>query len=199
MQMVSGSCIRGSEGFTARFRSNTWMAMRSGRFLKRRVLTLNAHEGSSETHIQPDELTSRKMRAVRQAGTSPEIAVRTALESLGIEFDTNVRGAPGSPDIWLTKYSIPIFVHGCFWHRHEGCAKATTPKRNGEFWLAKFQKNKERDARVIRQLEATGHAPIVVWQCETTTPCFLNKTLGDRLQALLKSANAEDAGAVGSA
>ena len=129
-----------------------------------------------------DELTRRKMRAVRQSGTTPELAVRVALDSLGIEFATNPHGEPGRPDIWVTKSDVPIFVHGCFWHRHQGCESSTTPKKNRDFWIAKFQKNKERDARVIRQLEDLGYAPIVVWQCETVAEPDLKETLLERLR-----------------
>ena len=124
-----------------------------------------------------DEATTRKMRAVRQAGTSPEIAVRVALESLGIAFETNVEGKPGRPDLWLTQHGIPVFVHGCFWHRHDGCKKATTPKRNREFWVDKFDKNVERDARNLRDLQVAGHPPIVVWQCETVEEPTLQRIL----------------------
>ena len=128
-----------------------------------------------------DELTHRKMRAVRQAGTSPEIAVRSALESMGIEFATNIKDKPGRPDIWLTKADVPLFVHGCFWHRHSGCKKATTPKKNHEFWLAKFRDNKERDARSLGQLDDLGYAPITVWQCETTVESRLMEILMERI------------------
>ena len=131
--------------------------------------------------IETDEATTRKMRAVRQAGTSPEITVRAALESLGIEFDTNVEDKAGRPDLWLVEEGIPVFVHGCFWHRHDGCGKATTPKRNRDFWLAKFEKNIERDARKLQELRAEGHSPIVVWQCETTPEAILKRVLETRI------------------
>ena len=117
--------------------------------------------------IAADETTSKKMRAVRQAGTAPELAARAALASLGIAFETNVRDKPGRPDIWLTELGIPIFVHGCFWHRHEGCRKASTPKKNREFWQAKFAANKARDERDARRLREMGSPPIVLWQCQT--------------------------------
>ena len=122
------------------------------------------------------------MRAVRQSGTSPEVAVWSALESLGIEFATNINGKPGRPDIWLTEADIPLFVHGCFWHRHSGCKRASTPKKNHEFWLAKFKDNKERDARILRQLRDMGYAAITVWQCETTVETTLREILIDRIR-----------------
>ena len=119
------------------------------------------------------------MRSVRQSGTSPELAVRAALGSLGIAFGTNVKDIPGSPDIWLTQTDTPIFVHGCFWHRHRGCKNTTTPKRNRNFWVEKFEKNIERDNRIFHNLRALGYAPVVVWQCETA--------IGSRLKDILLS------------
>lgn len=117
--------------------------------------------------VADDESTSKKMRAARQAGTAPELAARAALASLGIAFETNVGDKPGRPDIWLTEPDIPLFVYGCFWHRHEGCPKATTPKRNREFWRAKFAANIARDERDARRLREMGSPPIVIWQCQT--------------------------------
>lgn len=131
-------------------------------------------------YTPPDEATTKKMRAVRRSGTSPESAVRDLLQSMGIDFTTNVKGKPGSPDIWLTESDVPIFVHGCFWHRHENCKKASLPKKNREFWIEKFEKNRERDSRFIRQLEDMGYHPIVVWQCETVDLSVLKGILIDR-------------------
>ena len=128
-----------------------------------------------------DVLTSRKMSAVRHSGTAPEIAVRSALESLGIGFSTNINHKPGRPDIWLIDVDVPVFVHGCFWHRHTGCSKASTPKKNREFWLSKFKDNKERDARVLRQLKDIGYSSITVWQCETTAQSKLRDILVERI------------------
>ena len=133
--------------------------------------------------METDEATSNKMRAVRQAGTAPEMAVRAALESLDVEFQANVEDMPGRPDLWLSTQEVAIFVHGCFWHCHEGCPKATTPKRNREFWLEKFRQNVERDARKVRELNALGHSTITVWQCKTTDAAALKKLLLDRLSA----------------
>ena len=108
--------------------------------------------------------------------------MRTALNSLGIEFETNIEGEPGRPDVWLTRSDAPLFVHGCFWHRHEGCKRTTTPKKNRKFWISKFQKNKERDARILRQFEAQGYEPITVWQCETVVESTLKKILMERIR-----------------
>ena len=132
--------------------------------------------------VAADETTSGKMRAVRQAGTAPELAVRAALASLGIAFETNVLDKPGRPDAWLAERNIPIFVHGCFWHRHEGCPKASTPKKNREFWQAKFAANKARDERDVRRLREMGCPPIVVWQCQTKDADALAAALLDAIR-----------------
>ena len=67
-----------------------------------------------------------------------------------------MRNLPGKPDLVFPKYKAVIFVHGCFWHRHEGCKIATTPKSNTSFWVEKFDKNVARDERVRGQLEGLG-------------------------------------------
>ena len=133
-----------------------------------------------------DEATRRKMRSVRQSGTTPEIAVREALASLGVSFAIRVDGKPSSADLWLIESDTPVFVHGCFWHRHEGCKKATIPKRNREFWSTKFQKNQARDARVLDQLNALGYHPVTIWQCETVPRCRLLELLASRIEEAQK-------------
>ena len=131
-----------------------------------------------------DAPTTKKMRAVRQAGTTPELAVRAALHALEIDFAVNVADKPGRPDLWLTTRDIPIFVHGCFWHRHADCKHATTPKKNRAHWIAKFQQNQERDARKAQALTRLGYPPVTVWQCETTDAAALPPLLLERLAAV---------------
>ena len=152
--------------------------MNFGVFWRKRPLTSGGH---NYWHMV-DEATRRKMRSVRQSGTTPEIAVREALTSLGLPFAVRVDGKPSSADLWLIKSDIPVFVHGCFWHRHEGCKKATTPKRNRELWLTKFQNNQARDARVLNHLNALGYHPVTIWQCETVPQCRLIELLAARIE-----------------
>lgn len=118
----------------------------------------------------PDFLTpaerSERMARIRSKDTSPELALRRALHARGLRFRLNERKLPGRPDIVLPRHSAVIFVHGCFWHRHEGCKVASTPKSNTEFWLEKFRKNVERDARAIEALEALGWRVFVAWECD---------------------------------
>jgi len=94
----------------------------------------------------------------------------------------NVRSLPGSPDFANKGKRWAIFVHGCFWHRHSGCHKATIPKANRQFWLTKFTDNRARDARAIRALRADKFRVIVVWECE-----IAKDELAARLSKLLES------------
>ena len=118
----------------------------------------------------PDFLTpserSRRMSRIRSKNTSPELAIRRALHALGFRFRLDDRRKPGRPDIVLPKYRAVIFVHGCFWHRHEGCKIASTPKSNTAFWLEKFARNVERDGRVASKLTSLGWRVFVAWECE---------------------------------
>ena len=89
---------------------------------------------------------------------------------------------PGSPDIANRAQGWAVFVHGCFWHRHPGCARATTPKRNRVFWERKFQANQVRDARVRAALKAMGFRSVVVlWECQTEDSGRLAARLRHRL------------------
>lgn len=116
--------------------------------------------------ISFDAETSQRMRGIRRKGTKPELIVRQILHGLGHRFRVKNRDLPGSPDIANRKRRWVVFVHGCFWHRH-GCKATTTPTRNREFWMAKFERNRERDTERIRTLEADGYRVVVVWECET--------------------------------
>lgn len=120
---------------------------------------------------------SRIMRAVKRANTEPEIKVRKVLHRLGLRFRLNQKSLPGSPDIVLAKHKTAIFVHGCFWHRHQGCRFSSTPKTRQEYWLPKFVANVERDARKIVELEALGWRVLVVWECESKDLAALEERL----------------------
>jgi len=106
------------------------------------------------------------MRSVRQRDTKPELDLRRALHGLGFRFRVHPRNLPGRPDIVLAKWKSVVFVHGCYWHRHEGCARATTPKRNQSFWKSKFAANVDRDAKKAAELRALGWRVLVSWECE---------------------------------
>lgn len=106
------------------------------------------------------------MSSVRGKNTLPEMLVRRFLHASGLRFRLHVKDLPGRPDIVFPKYRTVVFVHGCFWHRHQGCSKATIPDANHAFWQEKFSCNVERDALNIAQLQLLGWRALVVWECE---------------------------------
>ncbi|WP_430735394.1 very short patch repair endonuclease [Halodesulfovibrio aestuarii] len=124
------------------------------------------------------------MGRIRSSNTKPEKIVRSLLHRMGFRFRLHRKDLPGKPDIVLPRYHSVVFVHGCFWHRHEGCKECTTPKTNTEFWLEKFQKNIERDVRVKQELEGAGWHVITVWGCETKDIEELGKRLFEELMLL---------------
>jgi DNA mismatch endonuclease (patch repair protein) len=113
------------------------------------------------------EARSRHMGLIRQAGTSPELAVRGITHRLGFRFRVSRRDLPGCPDIVLPGRRAVIFVHGCFWHRHEGCPRSTTPKTSTDFWMKKFVANQARDRASLEALAKLGWRTLVIWECET--------------------------------
>lgn len=117
---------------------------------------------------------SERMRRVRQRDTAPELKVRRALHRLGLRFRLHRRDLPGSPDIVLPKLRTAIFVHGCFWHRHQNCPRTTTPKTRTRFWSDKFEDNMNRDKRNTVALERSGWRVAIIWECETR--CELDLT-----------------------
>jgi DNA mismatch endonuclease (patch repair protein) len=135
--------------------------------------------GSSYPVESPaDQPRSELMARVAQRNTRPEMAVRRVAHALGYRFRLHRRDLPGSPDIVFPSRRKVIFVHGCFWHRHEGCRKATTPKRNSQFWLKKFSDNERRDSRDYNRLKAIGWDVLIIWECETKD--------GDKLARVLR-------------
>ncbi|AKT41823.1 uncharacterized protein CMC5_060340 [Chondromyces crocatus] len=138
--------------------------------------------------MKVDAKTSARLGAIRQHGTAAELAVRAALNGLGIRFRVQNRDLPGSPDIANRSRRWAIFVHGCFWHRHEGCKRTTTPTRNREFWLAKFETNVARDARVVDELRQRAYAVLVVWECETRQSDALQEILAEFFASQVVSA-----------
>ena len=108
---------------------------------------------------------SRMMAAIGGKNTLPELAVRRAFHALGLRFRLHRKELPGSPDLVLRKFRAVVFVHGCFWHRHEGCRYATTPATRPEFWHQKFARNVARDQHVKQELLRGGWRVATVWEC----------------------------------
>lgn len=124
---------------------------------------------------------SAHMRRIPGRNTRPEIRVRQLLHRLGYRFRLHRRDLPGSPDIVLPGRRIAIFVHGCFWHQHEGCRLTRLPKSRLDYWLPKLERNARRDADAIVALEQAAWRALVVWECETSNV----EALEARLAALL--------------
>jgi DNA mismatch endonuclease, patch repair protein len=113
---------------------------------------------------------SRNMAAIRAKDTKPERIVRSALHRAGFRFRLHRKDLPGKPDILMPKYSAVIFVNGCFWHGHD-CGRFRQPGgENAEFWREKIDRNRERDERVARELEAAGWRVLTVWECAIEGP-----------------------------
>lgn len=135
-----------------------------------------------------DPARSALMSRVRGKDSSPEMKVRRTAHSLGYRFRLHSRRLPGTPDLVFPRLRKVIFVHGCFWHRHDGCSRTTTPKTRSAFWAAKFARNIERDQRVVRELRDSGWNVLIVWECQT----FDTTALEERLQSFLSLDESED-------
>lgn len=116
------------------------------------------------------------MSRIASKDTAPELKVRRLLHALGYRFRLHVKKLPGTPDIVLTPRRTAIFVHGCFWHWH-GCRSGQLPKSRTEFWRAKLERNKARDAEKRAALESSGWRVLEVWQCQTKDTSGLTQRL----------------------
>jgi DNA mismatch endonuclease (patch repair protein) len=110
------------------------------------------------------EVRSRMMSSIRGKDTKPELIIRGGLHRKGFRFRLHDRRLPGHPDLVLKRYHAVIFVHGCFWHRHN-CKLFRWPSTRAEFWMMKLNGNVERDRQNVLQLLATGWRVCVVWEC----------------------------------
>lgn len=141
------------------------------------VLTLMAD------HI-PREQRSWNMSRIRSRNTKPEMIVRSLVHRSGYRFRLHRKDLPGTPDIVLPRYRTVIFVHGCFWHRHTGCSRCSTPSTNQQYWLPKFQRNVAKDKVSQRQLRRMGWRVVVVWECEVKNIHKLRRKLEKALGSL---------------
>ncbi|RVA06534.1 very short patch repair endonuclease [Mesorhizobium sp. M7A.F.Ca.US.001.02.1.1] len=126
---------------------------------------------------------SAMMGRIKGKDTKPEMAVRKLAHAMGYRFRLHRRDLPGKPDLVFPSRNTVIFVHGCFWHRHEGCKCCYSPKSNVEFWQGKFNHNIARDERVLGELQDLGWKVAVVWECEVDDLPGLKS----KLQAYLES------------
>ena len=115
--------------------------------------------------LSPKE-RSERMSLIRGTGSAPEMKLRRLVHRMGFRYRLHVKELPGKPDLVFPARNAIIFMHGCFWHRHEGCSLARLPKSKLEFWKPKLESNKERDIRNQRQLESLGWRVLIIWECE---------------------------------
>lgn len=132
------------------------------------------------------------MKGNKRANTKPELLVRQRLRAAGLTGYRLEWKVPGKPDIAFPGRKIAIFVNGCFWHRCPKC-NPSQPKRNVEFWEAKFRRNVERDRAAVTALTQMGWTPITIWECElkktASTPRW--KRSSSRCAPQSRSANSE--------
>jgi DNA mismatch endonuclease (patch repair protein) len=120
-----------------------------------------------------DPARSALMVRVGSRNTTPELRVRRLFHRMGLRYRLHPRDLPGKPDIVFASRRLAVFVHGCFWHRHLGCASTRTPKSRVAFWKRKFAENVARDERVWDALLRLGWSVLVVWECETRKKPYL--------------------------
>lgn len=130
--------------------------------------------------LSPDR-RSALMAKVGSKNTLPEMRVRKCAHALGYRFRLHRKTLPGSPDVVFPRLSKAIFVHGCFWHRHEGCSKASMPKTRQEYWSEKFSTNVARDAENVAAIEKLGWSVLTIWECETRNAADLTAILSEFL------------------
>ena len=112
------------------------------------------------------EVRSQIMRCVKSKNTTPELLVRKMTYQMGFRYRLHRKDIPGSPDLAFIKRKKVIFVHGCFWHGHERCKRATLPQTNHDYWESKIKRNSDRDSSNLLKLEAMGWSSLIIWECE---------------------------------
>lgn len=115
--------------------------------------------------LSPDE-RSERMSRVRSRDTKPELQVRKLVHSMGFRYRLHDSSLPGKPDLVFRKHSKVIWVHGCFWHRHNCKNGRRLPKSRQAFWTNKLEGNRERDKRNQRRVRALGYSYLVIWECQ---------------------------------
>lgn len=141
--------------------------------------TLLARGTMSDT-LTPAE-RSERMSRVKGRDTGPEREVRKVLRSLGYRYRLCVKGLAGRPDIVFKARRRVIFVHGCFWHRHDGCKLARLPKSRVDFWTSKLAGNSDRDKMNMDKLHEDGWKVLIIWECEITD----RKKITDRIESFM--------------
>lgn len=133
--------------------------------------------------VHEPKTRSYNMSQIKATDTKPEMIVRKYLHSQGFRYRLHVKDLPGKPDLVLPKYKTVIFVHGCFWHAHEGCEYFKMPKSRIDYWKPKLLGNRERDQQHYRKLNEIGWEVIIIWECELKSE-EIGNTLHDVIDRL---------------
>jgi DNA mismatch endonuclease (patch repair protein) len=136
------------------------------------------------TDVHTKETRSFNMSRIRSKDTKPEMVVRKFLFSEGFRYRLHDKKLPGKPDIVLSKYKTVIFVHGCFWHGHDGCRYFVVPKTRTEWWIDKINRNKSNDQKSESILIQMGWKVINIWECEIKTQELFLHRKGDLLKEI---------------
>ena len=131
---------------------------------------------------------SYNMSQIKGKDTKPELLVRQYLHAQGLRYRLHDKKLPGKPDLVLPKYKTVVFVHGCFWHKHEGCRYFVVPKTRTDFWLNKIGKNVVNDERQQAELTAAGWRVLTVWECELK-PAVRERTLMELFSTISSQAH----------
>jgi DNA mismatch endonuclease (patch repair protein) len=126
--------------------------------------------------LSPQE-RSERMSRVKGRDTKPELLVRRLVYGMGYRYRLHAEALPGKPDLVFRQRKCAIFVHGCFWHRHRGCALCRLPKSRLNFWKPKLEGNRKRDLRNQRKLRRDGWRILVIWECELTDERKVRRTV----------------------
>lgn len=132
--------------------------------------------------LSPQQRSAR-MRLVKSRDTKPELELRRIVWGLGYRYRTNRRDVAGHPDMAFVGRKRAIFLHGCFWHRHDCALGRRAPKSRLDFWLNKFERNVQRDAAVMASLKTAGWRALVIWECELTNRSRVERRIRTFLDA----------------
>lgn len=136
--------------------------------------------------VHSKKIRSYNMSKIRSKNTKPELMVRKYLFSKGFRYRIHSKNLPGNPDIVLKKYRTVIFIHGCFWHGHNGCKYYVIPKTRTDWWLNKINSNKKRDKKNSELLIKQGWQVITIFECQLKKP-IINKTLENAVNQILNN------------
>ena len=149
------------------------------------------------TDIVDSKRRSELMARIRSRDTAPELAVCRIAHRMGLRFRLHRKDLPGRPDLVFPKHRLAVFVHGCFWHRHEGCRHASMPRSRVAFWTEKFAANVARDARQQAALNEVGWRVLVIWECETRDEEAVERRLATSVKTGWSGNQEESVGRVG--